>query len=388
MMRTTAAIDSQPQSKANSEHLSHRPNNPEAVIIFSYANEIPSFVEAEMERLYGSLYSSLPQLKIDRNIDNVNTYVVRKGCELVTVFLFRLEKQRVEVLNEVINIDEEDISRFLNYVFATFKSAQVVIFRAIQTNFPGVPFLYQRFNYLEDIVVTLPDSAEDYMASLGKNTRRNIRRHLKALAQDFPSFSFHIAENDDFDEQYARKLAEFNKGRMAAKKKVSAIDEEATLRTIKLAKRYGLAGIVTIDNQVCAGAISYRVGENYFLEVLAHDPKYDAYSLGTLCCVLTICECIERGGKEFHFLWGRYEYKYTLLGVQRNLDYLALYRSRLHFFLNANTALRVVARDKMRRFILWLHRLERQESVVGRFALRGLAYLRALRKVKFSRMTK
>lgn len=136
-------------------------------------------------------------------------------------------------------------------------------------------------------------------------------------------------------------MVELNRARMIGKSRVSYIDHEETERIIKLVRSRGLVCLMTIDGRICAGVINYRVGENYFLKVIARDPAYNDYRLGMLCCYLGIRECIEKGGKEYHFLWGRYEYKYRLLGIQRDLDHLPIYRSRTQFVLNARRAARI-----------------------------------------------
>jgi hypothetical protein len=58
-----------------------------------------------------------------------------------------------------------------------------------------------------------------------------------------------------------------------------------------------------------------------------------------LCCYLGICECISRGGNEYHFLWGQYEYKYRLLGAQRDFARLTIYRSPFQKFLQSGVHL-------------------------------------------------
>jgi hypothetical protein len=56
------------------------------------------------------------------------------------------------------------------------------------------------------------------------------------------------------------------------------------------------------------------------MHVIAHEPAFNDYSSGILCYYHTICEGIVRGGKRFHLLSGRYEYKYRLLGATVEID--------------------------------------------------------------------
>ncbi|MEN3294835.1 MAG: hypothetical protein V7642_4088, partial [Burkholderiales bacterium] len=94
----------------------------EDIAIECYESEMPSFVESELERLYGQIYSSLAFFRLFKPSDNVSTYVVRRGGEAITVLVFRRENGRVEVFNEMIRIDAGEIDRFADYIFRRFPS--------------------------------------------------------------------------------------------------------------------------------------------------------------------------------------------------------------------------------------------------------------------------
>jgi CelD/BcsL family acetyltransferase involved in cellulose biosynthesis len=205
---------------------------------------------------------------------------------------------------------------------------------------------------------------------------------MEKTKRAFPLFGFQAFEKGAVCEQHVRDIIDLNRARMAEKNKPSLIDAEETCRIISLVKKCGLVGVATIDGRVCAGAISYRAGNNYFLSILAHDPAYDEYWLGILSCYLTVCECIARGGKEFHFLWGRYEYKFTLLAVQRDLDNLVVYRSHAQRLMNGDMVLKTALEAYRRQASLWLHDAARRDTALARWALSALHYLRSLRRVK------
>lgn len=126
-----------------------------------------------------------------------------------------------------------------------------------------------------------------------------------------------------------------------------------------------MLSLLRLDGRICAGTINFRAGDNYFLEVIAHDPAYNDYRLGTLCCYLTICECIAREGKEYHFLWGAHDYKFRLLGVQRELDHLTIYRSRRHALLYPRTVWRNWRLEWERKSRLRLRKLLESKGVPG-----------------------
>src|SRR5690349_2073615 len=107
----------------------------ESATISLYQNSIPNFVEAEMERLYQHMCSSFSHLKAYGGIaDNTSTYVVRRNGEVTVVLLFRVEENKVLVLNQQIRLDEEEIDRFARHIFATNRFVNVISFPVIETD--------------------------------------------------------------------------------------------------------------------------------------------------------------------------------------------------------------------------------------------------------------
>jgi len=350
------------------------------ISIHCYPNEVPSFVGQEMERLYHNLYSSLTQFSINGTLGAASTYVARHGGRVVALFLFRQERNLVRVLNEIIRIDSEEIERFAEYLFAAYRDVAMISFHGIQTDARIWRRPVQRFNCLEDIVLMLPATEAEYQARLGKTTRRNMKRYLSRMERDFPSFRYALCAGSALDEADIRKIIDFNKARMANKRQVSNFDEREAAQIVARVKACGQVGIIRIEGRICAGAISYRIGENYFLGVLAHDPAFDSYRPGLLCCYLTICHAIQGGGREFHFLWGRYEFKYLLLGVQRDLDALTVYRSRTQQLLHCEVATGNLWNGYARRLRLWLQELRRRNGWVARTLLDPALQLQGLLK--------
>ena len=344
------------QSRAAAEELSFE----------YYENEVPAFVEAELERLYGNIFSSLTHFRVYGDAENAHTYVAREGGEMVAVFLFRRKNARVQVINEGMRIDESAGILFADYIFSRFRSVNSISFHAVETTIARLPFPCHRFNILEDIVLSMPDTIDKYQARLGKATQRYINRYLNKLKREFPSFCYEVYSGQEVQEQVVRDIVRFNRSRMADKNKISDQSEEETQRLFQLIQRCGFIGLIRLDGVVRAGTINFTSGKNYFLAMIAHDPAFNEYRLGTLCCYLTICECIARGGNEYHFLWGQYDYKYRLQGVQRNLDHLVVYRSPACVLFDGQLILKNAYLDYARRVRVWLHDIKRQDSVGSR----------------------
>jgi hypothetical protein len=347
---------------------------------------VPSFVEAELDRLYGNVFCSTHLLGVYGDLTaHTSTYVARRKQHIVTIFLFLRDGGRVEVINKGMKVGEEEVSRFARHIFSAYPSVNVISFHGVPTDIRRLPFPYQCIACSEDIVATVPASREAYLASLGKSTRGNIHRYENRLRRSFPSLCFKIYQKDEVKADDVRAIAKLNQARMAAKSKVSGNDDEEAERIIALVRKFGVVCVATIDGEVCAGVITYQIGSTIFMHVIGHDPQYDDYRLGTITCFLTICECIALGCQEYHFLWGRYAYKYRLGGVQRDLDHLRVYRSRMQFLVNGDVALKTAAAGWWRNAKLWLLEQGEDHGEVGLTSRVVFKLVNGLRRLKRSR---
>lgn len=371
-------------AEAGSERIAWRAGS-EQMTGICHENVVPGFVEDEIATLYGSLYSSLPLLRAyDSLHDPVSTFVLYRNEQVDAIFLFRIDSSVLSVLNEGMRLSHEQAGLFGTYVFSRYPTVSVIRFSSVDLQ-PGgsLPFPHQSLQSLENIVLALPASAQAYHASLSKNTRRNLKRYGERMVRDFPSFTWEVVEGRDVDDQDVRAIIRLNVVRMASKSKVSAYDATETERMVALVRQCGVVGIARIDGRVCAGALSFRTGGNYALSVLSHDPAYNDYSPGMLCAYNTICECIARGAREFHFLWGRYDYKFLLLAEERPLVKLTIYRSWMQMLMHLNLFLGAEVEAGRRRGTEWLHALAKQDTQRARLGLRILAALRAAKRASW-----
>lgn len=357
------------------------PFSPREASVAIYPNHVPAFVDREMERIYQSIYSSAFFLRDEERAGGpVGTYVVRSQGQVTGILLFRIRERRIEVINEIIPLEAAEIERFAHHMFIRFGKADVIQFNAIRTAFSQLAFPSQRYPVSEDLVLAMPGSAQDYLASLGKSTRKTIKGYTNKLMRAFPSFRYEVCPGEQADLGQVQEIISFNRARMAQKNKVSAVDQAEADRIMALTRQYGLVGVATIDGRVCAGAVTCRVGDHYFMLLSAHDPRYDSFRLGMLCCYLTVADCVERGGLECHFLWGRYPHKIMLGGVPRNLDKVLVYRSRAILLRNADGALKAAFQGRLLRTRMWLlYDAAQQDGLAARLAVRGVDWLRRRR---------
>lgn len=308
-----------------------------------FDNHVPSFVQADLDRLYGSRYASLAFFSIYGSAEGASTYVARRNGAATAVFLFRQEKGRITVLNEGVQISQRDAADFADYMFSKDSTVSSICFNYVETSAQEFSRPCLRIICEEDLILDLPDTVEGYLASLGKSTRANIRNRINKIKRDHPSFSLSVYEREGADEKAVREILRLSRLRMANKGKISEIDAEEEERIVACVRECGFVCLTTIDGRICAGSIAFRFGRNFTGRTIAHDSLYDEHSLGFICAFLSICECIkQKNSQRFYFGWGDNAYKQRLGGKPRQLSSLTIFRSKRHVLPNALTVLRIL----------------------------------------------
>jgi len=346
-----------------------------------YENEVPHFAGPEIDRLYGHLFCSLSYFEMARQAAGASTYVARKNGKPVSVLLYMRTAHEVAVINEYASLAEEEIRRFASFMFNTFASVWMISFQKIQTEVRSIGRPCHAVACTEDMVISLPATVKEYETAVGKNMRRNIKRYTNALEKNFPTWRYRVCLGNEVGEQEIRDIIALSCVRMKSKNIVPRFTEEETQWIVDFARRCGLVGVMTIDGKVCAGAIGFRIGDSYAMHVIAHDPKYNGYSLGILCYYRTICEGIERGGRRFHLLQGQYEYKYRLLARRQDIITLDVYRSRVHAAAYGMHILKRAWNGRIRLVKQWLlHDIEHCEGKVYRLISKAVNAIRAAKR--------
>jgi hypothetical protein len=280
------------------------------------------------------------------------------------------------------------VTRFSDYLFQRFGSIGVVEFHAVHAPIEKFPYPCQHFYQTEDFVLSLPNSSDAYLAKLGSATRKNLKKHLSRWQRDFPDSGYQVYEGNQIEESLLREVVTFNHMRMAAKNKVSAIDEAELNTMLRLARECGLLQVTRLQGRICAGTLLYRFGDHFVSRISAHDPKYDDHRLGTLACYWAVCEAIQRGGIDFHFMWGRYPYKSALGGELVELDHIAIYRSYWHMLGQAKLAALNAYGGYQREAPMWfLEQSSKNSGMVPRMVHACLNTVKALKRMKPDRAT-
>ncbi len=338
--------------------MSTQPVHADGATISLYAADMAPLVDSALEDAYQMLQSSLPFFKVFRSLEGTHCYIDRRDGHPSTVLLFTRRKRRVDVLNEMIAIDQEELERFATCVFSHFNAVDIISFKAIKTEAKGLRFPLQQHGSKDTYVIALPETPEQYTSSIGKSTRANIRQQTNGLHRHFPTFKSLFFTKADISEEHIRAIIGFSETKINAKGVAFAYDVE---RIMRLARECGFVNIFSIDGRICAGSINYRVGTSYFGEVTGYDPDFEKFGLGKLCVHQTICESIARGGKKFYLGGGVFDFKQRLLGEVLSMDEVHLYRSRFKQITHADVAARALAVAQVRRLKKMLHRKKQEK---------------------------
>lgn len=354
---------------------------PADVSVSCHAGEIPAFVETALPALYGNIHSTLIHLKTYGGIEDVShTYVARRQGSIIAVFLFRIDGDIVRVINEGMAVGDEEIDRFADTIFTTWPEVNVIHFHAVDAQLRRPVHFCERYTCTANIVLPLPESVDAYVATLGKNMRRNLRRYMDKLKRDFPSFQWNVHERGQIEDAHVRSLMALNRARIAGKQKTYAIDDEEE-KIIALAKATGMVGVASIDGKVMGGGVGYLVGDCFYFKIIAHDPHYNDYSAGILSCYLLIGECIARNCREYNFMWNEYEYKFALGAFSRPLDHVVVCRSRWQYLLHPRVAGSVTINRYRHRLSSLLDKAGKREAL-SRGERMVVGILHALRSAK------
>lgn len=355
---------------------------PGAVTIACHEHAVPSFIEKELDQLYQQLNSSLMHHAVRRKAETASTYIARRDGRAIAIFLFTQQKQRINVINEMVDIPGEELERFSRYIFARFTDATVISFSLIGKDIGRLTLPYQQHDSSEDIVLILPRTPDAYLDALSPKTRRNIRRYLRAIKHDYPTFRFETTVGADIQEQYLQDLILLKKQNIGAKNLTFGLAEDELTWIARQARLTGLVTVALINEKVCGGSIGLRVGDHFFGQVIAYDSAYQKYSPGILCTYLTVCAQILQGGTESHLCWGRYQYKYKLAGIQRDRASLDIYRSRAAWWRHADDILVKKIASTLKDGKNWLLDREHEEGKIARVAAVLVGILRKIKRAR------
>ncbi len=164
----------------------------------------------------------------------------------------------------------------------------------------------------------LPDTWNEYLATLKNKQRHEVRRKLRRLWET-GGVEYHCVEVGREVEDYLDVF--LNLFSMSKHDKASFMNQKRERFFRSLAKamaEVGLLrlGIIQLDKVPAAMTIGFDYDDSHYLYNSAYDPQFSYLSVGLLCKILCLKESIEKGKKKWNFLKGGEPYKYRLGGQE------------------------------------------------------------------------
>ena len=162
----------------------------------------------------------------------------------------------------------------------------------------------------EDFIVNLPATMVNYVAALGRQTRKHLPYYERRLQREWGPRSRYatLFEKEIAFEDFER-LVELNRMRMKHKGSRSAWTERMVRSRWMLATKTGLLTGIYLDERLAAGTLCYLYRGEAYLVLIGHDPAHDSLNLGSVSLLKTIERLIEMGCVRLHLLWGQSFYK-------------------------------------------------------------------------------
>jgi CelD/BcsL family acetyltransferase involved in cellulose biosynthesis len=161
-------------------------------------------------------------------------------------------------------------------------------------------------------VITLPRSWEEYLSSLDKKSRHEIRRKMRRAEGGEESLALKICGAEEMDE-FLRLMA--------------CDDEKAGFLTPVMRRQFRAiaeaaqeAGMLQLaflemENRKVAAYLNFTFGNRIWVYNSGMDPKYAASSPGWVLLAMLIRRAIEDGHEAFDFMRGDESYKFQWGGV-------------------------------------------------------------------------
>jgi CelD/BcsL family acetyltransferase involved in cellulose biosynthesis len=176
--------------------------------------------------------------------------------------------------------------------------------------------------------VILPQSWEDYLSRLKGKERHELRRKLRRLSQ-VKSARYYTVEDRDL---LSRDLEDFFKlFQQSGPEKMEFMTNQmrgffkAMARSLA-EKGYLRLSFLEVDGIRVAAVICFDYGNELYLYNSGYDPGYAFLSVGLLCKVFCLRECILNGKRRFDLLRGAEAYKYDMGGQDVPIYRCLIYR--------------------------------------------------------------
>ncbi|HEX7965184.1 MAG TPA: GNAT family N-acetyltransferase [Gammaproteobacteria bacterium] len=168
-------------------------------------------------------------------------------------------------------------------------------------------------------------SWQSYMAGVSGAHRRNVRRRLKLLAEDFRTVEFRRSATETERQDDIETFFGLHRLRWSGDERSTALTGPAVLSFHREFSRLALERgwlrlyVLRLDGTAVASTYSFRYGDAFYYYQAGYDPAYNDHSVGLSTLALVVQEAIAEGVAEFDMLHGVESYKALWTRSSRDL---------------------------------------------------------------------
>jgi CelD/BcsL family acetyltransferase involved in cellulose biosynthesis len=208
-----------------------------------------------------------------------------------------------------INLSDDVLRRLMDEHKVQFVSIPFIGLETLDESISGI-LRRKAVRHAEDAVIQLPATVNEYLAGLGRKTRKHLPYYVRRVEREWgPRLQYLNLANEDIKIEHFECLVHLNQMRMLHKGTRSGWTEQMVKTRWSLARNAGLFTGICFDNRLVAGTLCYLYRGDAYLVLIAHDPAYDSLNLGNGCLFRTIDRLIQLRYARLHLLWGQSFYK-------------------------------------------------------------------------------
>ena len=236
-----------------------------------FTDRVPPGVAEELPELYNTLLSTEDWFEIEDGVKPTGACLLEAPHHVI---LFHVSGDTIEVLNKEFDIGPSSAERACRALFRALPEARRI---HLEVLFPPWEFkLPTRILYWTDhMIVDLPDTVDDYLASLGKRTRHRVRSTWRRLLKAHPDTTVEMVTSSDHPDEFVQPMIAWKNQRFNARgeQTVWQGNPGAEADLAELVRRRGRTRVTRIDGRVAAVNFNFPVGESMYALQSAFDPR-------------------------------------------------------------------------------------------------------------------
>jgi hypothetical protein len=311
-----------------------------------FTGQVPPGTAEELPALYNTLLSTEDWFELEDGVKPTGACLLEAPHHVI---LFHVEGDTIEVSNKEFAIGPRSAERACRALFRALPGTRRI---HLEVLFPPWELkLPTRVLYWTDhMIVDLPDTVDEYLASLGKRTRREIRSKRRRLLEAHPDTVAEMAASADRPEELIETMIAWKNARFNARGEDTVWQKNpgADQGFAELVRRRGRVRVTRVDRRAAAVSFLFPVGAAVYVLQTGFDPKYEDFSLGFLDTFEDIADAIRTGHRQVSLLWGQDDHKRRLGAKPRRATRLSVFRTQTDWLYSLDEGWEVAWRNLRR----------------------------------------